>query len=268
MLLLTPDTEAVKRTDSIRVHRGLFVRFASVVSCLWTQVRAAKALALLACLALCILVASARSDAATPTSSSAAVKCPPEPTLVSQQVEEPPLVDGVVDAVWSEAAPFAVPLAWGRHGEEQALVVQLQSLHTEEEVYFLAQWPDPRPATEPGVLRNRLTLHFDLPAPAPDASERMCLVACHTAFADATGRLAYLSAETIPPGRTSPLPAAGGWEAGSWRLEWSRPLLVENGYDLQFDDLQQAYPFFVKVFQWQEGRADPVSADCLLAFQP
>jgi ribosomal protein S19 len=264
------DTETNERTHSVRAHTRPSVSFPSAVGRLVTQVRRPRTIALLACLAVCILLGSAGGDALSSAGAGApasATACPPLPTLLSQRVAQAPLLDGVVDAVWSEAVTLAVPLTWGRHGQEQALVVQLQSLHTDEAVYFLAQWPDPQPATEPGVLRNRLTLHFDFPAATPDAAEHMCLVACHTAFADADGHLAYLSAETIPPGRTSPLPAAGGWEAGSWRLEWSRPLLVDNGYDVQFDDLQLAYPFFVKVFQWQEGRADPVSADCQLVFQ-
>lgn len=236
------------------------------------------ALAVIACMLEWTLLGCVRTGAASmttllraPTSGSAsaaaAAACPAQPTLVAQHVRQPPLVDEAVDVAWSVAVPLSVPLTWGRHTAEQALTVELRSLYTDEAIYFLAQWPDPRPATEPGVLRNRLTLHFDLPAPAPDAADHMCLVACHTAFADPSGRLAYLSAETIPPGQTSPLSAAGGWKDGSWQLEWSRPLLVDNHFDLQFQDLEQAYRFFVKVFEWQEGRADPVSADCLLIFQ-
>ena len=194
--------------------------------------------------------------------------CPVLPTLASQHVEQPPQIDGQADDVWADAVPLSIPLTYGRHGDEQALEVTLRSLYVDEAIYFLAEWPGPRPAAEPAAARNRLTLHFDLPAPTPDAADHMCLVACHTAFADETGRLAYLSAETIPPGRTAPLPAAGGWDAGAWRLEWSRPLLIDNFFDLQFEDLEQAYPFFVKVFAWQEGKADPVSPDCLLVFRP
>jgi hypothetical protein len=200
--------------------------------------------------------------------SATSASCAVMPTLVAQHVERSPLLDGQVDDIWLDAIPLPVPLSWGRHGEEQALQVTLRSLYDDEAIYFLAEWPSPLPSSEPAAVRNRLTLHFDLPAPAPDAAERMCLVACHTAFADERGRLAYISAETIPPGRTSPLPAAGGWDAGTWRLEWSRPLRIDNHFDVQFEDLEQAYPFFVKVFAWQEGRADPVSPDCLLVFQP
>jgi hypothetical protein len=94
----------------------------------------------------------------------------------------------------------------------------------------------------------------------------MCLVACHTAFVDHAGELAYVAAETIPPGSTSSLLADGEWKDGTWLLEWSRPLVVANGFDLQFDDLDDTYRFFVKLFEWRDREADPVSNDCLLIF--
>jgi hypothetical protein len=278
--LLSTDMKADKRTPGVRACRGrlpvsaqAMVRFGSVVNWRLTAPRNSHVIVVLACLLVGMVLGHAGHGAAelapAPASASAAAATSTDvPTLLSRHVAEPPLVDGEVDGVWFKAVPLSVPLTWGRHAEEMALAVRLRSLYTDQAIYFLAQWPEAQPATEPGVMRNRLTLHFDLPAPTPDAAKHMCLVACHTAFADAAGSLAYLSAETIPPGRTSPLPAAGGWHAGVWQLEWSRPLLVDNHFDLQFEDLEQAYRFFVKVFQWQEGRADPVSKDCQLLFLP
>jgi hypothetical protein len=189
------------------------------------------------------------------------------PTLVSRRVGQPPVVDGQEDCMWSCAVPLPIPLTLGRHGQHHAVDVKLRSLYTDQAIYFLAEWVGEPPGAEQAVVRNRLTLHFDTPEPEPGAADRMCLVACHTAFADDAGRLVYLSAETIPPGRTDPLPAAGGWNAGVWRLEWSRQLVVDNRFDLQFQDLERSYRFFVKVFQWEEGQPDPVSPDCLLVFE-
>ena len=189
------------------------------------------------------------------------------PTLVSRRIQQPPVVDGQEDCAWSCAVPLSIPLTLGRHGQQHAMDVELRSLHTDEAIYFWAEWPGEPPGGAEDVIRNRLTLHFDIPAPEPDAADRMCLVSCHTAFADDAGRLAYLSAETIPPGRTAPLPAAGGWSAGAWQVEWRRQLEVDNHYDLQLQDLARSYGFFVKVFRWQEGLPDPVSPDCLLVFE-
>jgi hypothetical protein len=189
------------------------------------------------------------------------------PVLISRRVGEAPVVDGQEDCIWSCAMPLAIPLTWGRHGQDYAVDVKLRSLYTEHAVYFLAEWLGDPPDLEQPVVSNRLTLHYDIPEPEFGAADRMCLVACHTAFTDNVGRLVYFSAETIPPGRTDPLSAAGGWDCGVWTLEWSRELLVDNRFDLQFQDLGRSYPFFVKLFAWQEGRPDPASADCSLVFE-
>ncbi|KPL17994.1 MAG: hypothetical protein AMJ93_14330 [Anaerolineae bacterium SM23_84] len=189
------------------------------------------------------------------------------PTLISRRAGQAPVVDGQEDCIWSCAVPLAIPLTWGRHGEDYALDVKLRSLYTEQAVYFLAEWLGDPPDPEQPVVSSRLTLHYDIPQPEFGAADRMCLVACHTAFTDNVGRLVYFSAQTIPPGRTDPLSAAGGWDDGVWKLEWSRELLVDNRFDLQFQDLDRSYPFFVKLFAWQEGRPDPASADCSLVFE-
>lgn len=189
------------------------------------------------------------------------------PTLISRRAAQAPVVDGQEDCIWSCAVPVAIPLTWGRHGQDYALDVKLRSLYTEQAVYFLAEWLGEPPDPEQPVVSNRLTLHYDIPEPEFGAADRMCLVACHTAFTDNVGHLVYFSAETIPPGRTDPLSAAGGWNDGVWKLEWSRELLVDNRFDLQFQDLDRTYPFFVKLFAWQEGRPDPASADCSLVFE-
>jgi hypothetical protein len=49
-------------------------------------------------------------------------------------------------------------------------------------------------------------------------------------------------------------------------VAWSRPLISANAYDLQFDDLSAAYPFFVKVFMRTDGQPDPVSEPQALVF--
>jgi hypothetical protein len=187
--------------------------------------------------------------------------------LVSRRVASPPVIDGEVDAVWATAVPLQLPLTWGLDGA-QALDVELRALHTGEAVYFLAQWPGGPPSGEEDTVFNKLTVHWRITDSEAVTQHLDCTVACHTAFTDGQGRLVYANAETIPQGGSEALPAAGGWRAGTWTLEWSRPLINGNPFDLQFADLDRAYLFFVKVFERVEGRPDPVSERHLLVFQP
>ena len=186
--------------------------------------------------------------------------------LISRWVASPPVIDGQVDAVWATAESLRLPLTWGLDGTEHALDVELRALHTDETVYFLAQWPGGPPSGEENTVFNKLTVHWRIPEVT--ASRLDCDVACHTAFADGHGRFVYANAETIPQGGSEALPVAGGWSAGIWALEWSRPLVNGNPFDLQFTDLDQAYLFLVKVFERIERRPDPVSARYGLVFQP
>ncbi len=186
--------------------------------------------------------------------------------LVSRRVDTPPIVDGQVEGAWAAAALLRVPLTWGMGGTEHALDVDLRSLYTGEAVYFLAHWPGEPPAGEDNTVSNKLTVHWRIPDPA--AQHLDCAVVCHTAFADGNGRFAYANAETIPQGGNEALAAAGGWEAGTWTLEWGRSLLSDNPYDLQLSDRDQAYTFLVKIFEGVENRPDPVSERHLFVFQP
>ena len=187
--------------------------------------------------------------------------------LVSQRVTSPPAIDGQVDAVWATAEPLRLPLTWGLDGTEHAFDVELRALHTGEAVYFLAQWVGGPPSGEENTVFNKFTVHWRIES--GEAVQGLdCTVACHTAFADGRGRVVYANAETIPQGGSEALPAAGGWRDGAWTLEWSRPLINGNPFDLQFADLDQNYLFFVKVFERVEGRPDPVSERHLLVFQP
>jgi hypothetical protein len=185
--------------------------------------------------------------------------------LVVHQVDSPPVIDGQVDAIWTTADPLLLPLTWGMHGSQRALDVQLQGLRTDEAVYFLAQWPGEPPSGEKNTVSNKLTVHWRI----PDAAARRldCTVACHTANANGQGHFVYANAETIPQGGDEALPAAGGWHAGTWRLEWSRPLVSSNPFDLQFDDPKGWYLFSIKIFERIEGRADPVSPLHPLVFE-
>jgi hypothetical protein len=188
--------------------------------------------------------------------------------LISRRVASPPMVDGQVDAVWATAEPLQLPLTWGLGGTEHALDVELRSLHTGEAVYFLAQWPGEPPSGEEDTVSNKFTAHWRISESEEVGRGLDCTIACHTAFADGQGRFVYANAETIPQGGSEALLAAGDWRAGTWTLEWSRPLVNSNPFDLQFADLDQAYLFFVKVFERVEGRPDPVSERHLLVFQP
>jgi hypothetical protein len=186
--------------------------------------------------------------------------------LVSRQISSPPVIDGQVEEIWAAAEPLQVPLTWGMSGTEQALDVALRALHTDETIYLLAQWSGAPPSGEANVVLNKLTLHWRIPEPAAQGLD--CTVVCHTAFADGSGRFVYANAETIPQGGSETLPVAGHWDAGTWTLEWSRPLLNGNPFDLQFDDLDRTFTFLVKIFEGVNGRPDPVSERHLLVFQP
>ena len=175
-------------------------------------------------------------------------------------------IDGQVETVWATAEPLLVPLTWGLDGMEHALDVELRTLYTDKEVYFLARWSGVPQFGEANTVYNKLTLHWRIPEPAAQALD--CTISCHTVFTDGSGRLVYANAETIPQGGSEALPAAGGWDSGAWTLEWGRFLLSDNPFDLQFDDRDRAYSFLVKIFERVEDRPDPVSERCLLVFQP
>ena len=185
--------------------------------------------------------------------------------LVSQPAASLPAIDGHVDEDWAATEPLRLPLTWGIEGTEHALDVVLRALHTDREIAFLAQWTGEPPSGEANTVFNKLTLHWRIPEPA--AQHLDCTVVCHTAFADGNGLFVYANAETIPHGGSEILPAAGRWESGTWTLEWSRPLLSDNPFDLQFDDLDREYSFLVKVFENVEGRPDPVSDRHPLVFR-
>jgi hypothetical protein len=189
-----------------------------------------------------------------------------EERLISRRVSSPPVVDGRIESVWDTGEPLRVPLTWGPGGTERALDVVLRALHTDRAVFFLAQWPGERPSGGQDVVANKLTLHWLIPETV--ARRLDCHVVCHTAFADGAGQFVYANAETIPQGGSGALPASGGWDAGTWTLEWSRPLTSGNPYDLQFTDLERSYSFLVKVFEEYEDRPDPTSERHLLVFQP
>jgi Carbohydrate family 9 binding domain-like len=190
------------------------------------------------------------------------------PRLTAQRVEAAPSVDGEIDPVWDTAPTLELPLTWGIRGDEAAYTAQLRAMYDDDTIYFLAQWPDDdKPDAGSGeLMANKLTVHWTLPPPAPGLAAPACDVACHTAYADQTGRIVNLQAETIPPGTDEALPVAGAWRNGVWIVEWGRPLASDNANDLQFTDLDAAYPFFVKVFEGDAERADPVSPLRMMVF--
>jgi hypothetical protein len=202
---------------------------------------------------------------ASPTATTMAAPTLSPGHLISHWTASPPTVDGEVDDAWAGAESLRASLTWGIHGTEHAIDVELRALHTAQSIYLLAQWAGQPPSGEADTTANKFTMHW----PIPDAAARHldCNVACHTAFADGEGRFVYANAETIPQGGSEALPAAGRWEDGVWTLEWSRPLLDGNPFDLQFDDLDARYTFMVKVFEGIEGRPDPVSERYTLVFE-
>lgn len=260
--LRTPDATAARRKEALAVSRPVPSGYGSKLAIsLWLAV------VLAGCVARSALPVTA-TEAATPapTSTRESIEADMAGRLVSRRTRSPPEIDGQIEDAWTAAEPLRVPLTWGWGGTEHALDVELRALHTTEAVSFLAQWPGEPPRGEENTVFNRFTFHWRIPEPA--AQKLDCNVVCHTAFADGNGRMVYANAETIPQGGSAALAAAGGWHAGIWTLEWSRPLSSGNPFDLQFDDLDRGYSFLVKVFKGVEGRPDPVSARHLLVFQP
>jgi len=191
--------------------------------------------------------------------------------LVAQRVAKGPDVANEFDPAWERAQPLRAPLAWGSHGTEHALDVELAALYTDDALYLRARWPGAPPIVAPAgaaeTTANRLTVHWRV-LQTPGTTPPACDVACHTAHTDGAGRLAYVHTETIPPGGHPALAATGGWQDGVWTLVWSRPLVSRNPYDLQLTDPTQSYPFFVKVFLDEAGRPDAVSKLHELVFGP
>jgi hypothetical protein len=223
---------------------------------------------LLAVMPLVALAVGQRDQPSTPPPApvlDAELGVPIGTPLFSAPATSPPVMDGIVDAVWEGALPLKVSLHLGLHGDESAGELELRSLHDDRNVYFLASWPAETPGGEPGAWRNLLTIHWRLVDPGlvsgeSTASEGLaCTVACHTATADGQGRLVGVRSETIPPGLDDDLPSGGGWAQGRWTLEWSRPRASTSPYDQHMLDPVQSYRLFVKLFQGKEGRADPVS---------
>ncbi len=200
------------------------------------------------------------------------------PRLTAQPTAVALAVDGEIDSVWNTASTLELPLTWGIRGQEPAFPAQLRAIYDDVMIYFLAQWPEadaPKvgapgaAAPEAGAasfIANKLTVYWTLPPPVSGLAAPACDVACHIAYADQTGRIVDLQAETIPPGADEALPVAGAWRDGVWTVEWSRPLQSDNAYDLQFTDLDASYPFFVKVFEGDAERADPVSPLRMMVF--
>lgn len=185
--------------------------------------------------------------------------------LLSTSIHEPPVMDGVVEAIWDQATPLNAPLTYGLHGDEPAGSIELRSLYDKDNVYFLARWPAETSGGEPGVWRNLATLHWRLVSSGQVSGESIgsdglaCTVGCHTATADGQGDLVGIRAETIPPGLDEDLYSGGGWSEGEWLLEWSRPRVSASPYDQNLTDPAQGYRFFFKLFLGLDDRPDPVS---------
>ncbi len=185
--------------------------------------------------------------------------------LRSVAVDAAPTIDGVVDASWEQAPALTVALHYGLHGDEPAGEVELRSLHDDMNVYLLVRWPAETPGGEDNVWRNLATIHWrlvdsgDVSGESTSSDGLACTVGCHTATADGQGRLIGIRAETIPPGLDEDLPSGGGWTAGEWLLEWSRPRISASPYDQDLTDSTESYRFFLKLFRGLDGRADPIS---------
>ena len=198
-----------------------------------------------------------------------ALNSAPAGRLEVRRVPAAPRLDGQMDAVWASAQPLRIPLTRDPHpGDPQDTPdVELRTVRTADTLYFLARWHGGPPPDAADTTFNQLTIHWTIPTAAGSPAPA-CAVACHTAYVDGQGRVAYMNSETIPQGGQDALTAAGGWGEGEWAVAWSRPLVSQNAYDLQFDDLSATYLFFVKIFERANGQPDTVSKPYALAFAP
>lgn len=191
----------------------------------------------------------------------------PAGRLEASRVSAAPRLDGRMDAVWATARPLRVLLAAPSHGSglQGAREIELRAVHTADMLYLLARWPGEPPPDDADTTFNQLTIHRTIPtlagSPAP-----ACGAACHTAYVDGRGRVAYMNSETIPQGGQDALSAGGGWAEGAWSVAWRRPLVSANAYDVQFDDLSATSLFFVKIFERADRRSDAVSKPYALVF--
>lgn len=213
-------------------------------------------------------IAATTPEAAAPAVTRAATPDARPDALLARRVTSAPHIDGHVEASWAQAEPLVLDLLPQGGGVGALHQARLRALYDQTALYFLIEWAGALPGVEPEATANLLTVHWRLP-PQPEGMLPMhCDVACHTAFASGQGRIAWVNAETIPQGGRGVLPAAGGWKDGLWTFEWRRPLLSSNPYDLQFNDRQREYEFFVKLFHHGEDERDALSSRRQLVFQP
>jgi hypothetical protein len=214
-------------------------------------------------------VPSATDGASQAVVESVALNRAPAGRLEASRVSAAPRLDGQMDAVWATARPLRIPLAAPSHGSgpQGAREIELHAVHTADTLYLLARWPGEPPPDAPDTTFNQLTIHWTIRTVAGSPTPA-CGVACHTAYVDGRGRVAYMNSETIPQGGQDALLAGGGWADGEWSVAWSRPLVSANAYDVQFDDLSATSLFFVKVFERADGRSDAVSKPYALVFVP
>src|SRR3970282_1504881 len=66
-----------------------------------------------------------------------------QPELVAVKVATPPVLDGEVDAVWSQAREVVVAVTGGANLPHGRTTVRLKALYSRDTVYFLMTWADP-----------------------------------------------------------------------------------------------------------------------------
>ena len=69
-----------------------------------------------------------------------------QPELVALKVASPPVLDGEVVAVWSQAREVVVPVTGGANLSNGQTTVRLKALYTGDTVYFLMTYADPTPS--------------------------------------------------------------------------------------------------------------------------
>lgn len=62
--------------------------------------------------------------------------------LVAEKVTAPPVLDGVVEAVWAQAKEVAIPVSGGANLPGGQTTVRMRAVYTADTVYFLVTWAD------------------------------------------------------------------------------------------------------------------------------
>ena len=211
--------------------------------------------------------------------------------LISKRVSEKISLDPN-SPFWEEARPLQIPLlgqviAKPRWQNPSVDLIELRSVHNEEDVAFLLQWDDPTEDTvhreikvpidpedtyvkvsdlprKPETFRDSVALQFpakfsgDLTKPHFFRGDRRNPVNLLVWMADrqAVEESNAIGPETAPtpqPGEGQQAKGKGVWKNGRWKVVIKRPLLTNDKKDIQFEK-GRLIPMAINV--WDGGNGE------------